>query len=63
MSCVFADPVHASGGCIFANPFVIAPIPDGEVHPPGMGRRRSKQIKEEDEAIMAIIMAFLETKQ
>lgn len=33
--------------------------------PPGMGigKARRKQIREEDEVIMAIIMAFLETKQ
>jgi len=32
------------------------------VYPPGMGRRRHKQIMEEDEVIMAIVMAFLEIK-
>lgn len=32
------------------------------VHPPGMGRVRREQIMEEDEVIMAIIIAFLETK-
>lgn len=34
--------------------------PDDVPHPPGTGRRR--QIMEEDEAIMAIIIAFLESK-
>lgn len=33
-----------------------------QVHPPGMGPFRRKQIIEEDEIIMTIIMAFLETK-
>jgi len=32
------------------------------VYPPGMGKARRRQIMEEDEVIMAIIMAFLETK-
>lgn len=32
------------------------------VHPPGMGPARRKQIRDEDEMILAIIMAFLETK-
>ncbi len=31
-------------------------------YPPGMGRARRKQIMEEDEVILAIIMAFLEIK-
>jgi hypothetical protein len=39
---------------------VIIELPVEEVHPPGMGRR--KQIQEEDDVIMAIIIAFLETK-
>jgi hypothetical protein len=39
---------------------VIIELPSEDVHPPGMGRR--KQIMEEDEVIMAIIVAFLETK-
>ena len=37
---------------------VIVELPD-EVHPPGMGKR---WIQEEDEVIMAIIVAFLEMK-
>lgn len=40
---------------------VVIEIP--HVHPPGMGPVRRKRILEEDEVIMAIIMAFLETKQ
>lgn len=39
---------------------VVIELPPAEVHPPGMGRRR--QILEEDEMILAIIMAFMETK-
>ena len=39
---------------------VIIELPDEVVHPTGAGRR--KQIQEEDEIIMAIIVAFLEMK-
>ena len=39
---------------------VVIEIPPDLVHPPGMGRH--KQIREEDDVIMAIIIAFLETK-
>jgi hypothetical protein len=38
------------------------PFTPEPVHPPGVGRRR-KQILEEDEMIMAIITAFLETRK
>ena len=39
----------------------VVPVEEEQVHPPGMGRR--KQIRDEDEVIMAVIMAFLETKR
>jgi hypothetical protein len=39
----------------------VVPIEEEQVHPPGMGRR--KQIMDEDEMIMAIIIAFLETRR
>ena len=38
-------------------------IPTDLVHPTGMGKARRKQIMEEDETIMAVIIAFLETKR
>ena len=39
---------------------IVVELPDDLVHPPGMGRGR--WIEEEDEVIMAIIVAFLEMK-
>ena len=39
---------------------VIIELPDEAVYPPGISRR--KQIRDEDEVIMAIIVAFLEMK-
>lgn len=65
MSCVLADPIHASGGCIFADPFVIAPVPDGEVHPPGTSEdaeARYRRILVEDEMIMLVVQAWLSMK-
>lgn len=38
---------------------LVIELPDTEVHPPGMGRR---YIEEEDEVIMAVIVAFLTMK-
>jgi len=38
---------------------LVIELPDVEVHPPGMGRRK---IIRDDEEIMAIIVAFLTTK-
>lgn len=45
---------------------IIPPDPEPEftpdpTYPPGAGRR--KQLREEDDVIMGIIIAFLETKQ
>ncbi len=42
-----------------------AVVPPTEVHPPGMGpegRLRHKRILQEDEIIMALIVAFLDMK-
>lgn len=41
---------------------IIVELPPEDVHPPGMGRISPAWIKEEDEVIMAIIVAFLEMK-
>lgn len=46
MDCVFSDPIHSNGGCIFANPSVIivTPTPGGGggfTYPP---RRRKPHI-------------------
>lgn len=40
---------------------VVIELPPGLVHPPGTSRHR-KQVREEEDIIMAIIVAFLETK-
>jgi len=41
---------------------VIIELPPELVHPPGTSPYRRKQIMEEDEVILAIIVAFLETR-
>jgi len=80
MECVFDNPIHANGGCIFADPSLILDIVSVPTGPPGRGtgpttgirpesytehredllrEARGKRILQDDEDIVAVVMAML----
>ena len=66
MQCVFDNPVHANGGCIFADPTTF--LAADEKRGPYGGRFRDREIVDEytllaireDEEMLILIRAFLE---
>lgn len=71
MDCVFDNPVHANGGCIFADPNVpLVPdlaLPGGGTkrtrrHVPGVTSNRSIAFRE-DEEILAMLEAYFGTRR
>ena len=57
MSCVFDNPIHANGGCIFADPSEIEVVVGGGGGG-SAGRDVRSKILQDDEDILAVIMAY-----
>lgn len=72
MDCVFDNPIHENGGCIFADPNEFLVIEDGIAigggtkrsrrHVPGVTSNRSIAFRE-DEELLAMLEAYFNTKR